>query len=96
MPRNSHNAGIRLVVKLAALLSDQLQAVEQTAGARMDQAAVEEALRRGKDDAAVDVVLDLLVGLISRPHRSVAAIAGQRLDLAFHEDLLERHAVNRL
>ena len=60
------------------------------------QPAVEEQLRQGQDDRAVDVVLDLQVSFVADADRSHAAIAGQAVDLGFAEPCLGHDAVDRL
>ena len=57
---------------------------------------VEEGLRRAEDDVAVDVVLEVLDGLVADAHRPHAAIPGRATARLLGERLLEADAVERL
>ena len=89
-------AGVRLVVDGEGALADPLQRLEVGEGRRPQQALVEEGLDVGEHDLAVDVVLDVLVGLVADPHRAHAAVAGQGVDDALGQGRLVADAVDRL
>ena len=88
--------GIRRVVDGKGALADNLEMLElQPAGAGL-QPVVEKGLRRAQDDMAVDVVLDVLGGLVAEAHRPHAAIAGQVRGRSLGEVVFQRDAVDRL
>src|SRR3546814_16393990 len=62
----------------------------------MLEAAVEEALRRRHDDAAVAVILYLRKGVVADPDRPHAAVSGQRLDFVLVEPLFQGNTEDRL
>ena len=61
--------GIGLVEHLDGAPPELFEMPEQGRVAGADQAAVEEGVRRGQDDAAIGVVLDLRIGGVADPHR---------------------------
>src|SRR5258706_91313 len=72
-----------------------LAAAQVFVGARREP-RVEENVSCREDGRAVDVVLDLGVGLIADPHRTHAAVAGQRRDFALLDARLAADVVDRL
>src|SRR4029450_6322992 len=70
-------AGVRLAGERCGLCAERLDRVKQRRVARARQSPVEEHRRRGKDDAAINVVLALVAGCVSDPSRAVAAISGK-------------------
>ena len=89
-------AGIGLVEAAHGLFAERLQTPEQALVAAPRQALVEEDVRGGQDRRAVDVVLDLPIGLVADAHRPHAAVAGQRSHGALLEHRAAVDAVDRL
>lgn len=89
-------ACVGLVVHGEGPLPDLLQGVEILDRARAQQALVIEGLNQGQDDLTVDVVLQVLMGLIADPNGLHAAIALDRIDDALADARLQPHAIDRL
>ena len=70
-------AGVRLVEDGDRQPAQFLQPLEQHLIAGQRQAAVEEGMGGGENDAAIDVVLDLEMGLVADPYRSHAPVTQQ-------------------
>ena len=88
--------GIGLIEQVHGAATKRLQPLEFLAPALAGEPAIEELLGGGQHHGAVDVVLDLPVGLVADPDRTHAPIAGKR----FYGSLLQArppgHAVDRL
>ena len=79
------HARVRRRIDAIGLLADALETREVLHRRGTQQAAVEEGLRRGQHDVAIDVVLQVLERLVADAHRAHAAIAGERRDLVLLE-----------
>ena len=69
--------GVRLIEDRHRQPPQFLQALEQDLVPGQGQAPVEEGMGGGKDDAAIDVVLHLEMGLVADPHRPHPPVARQ-------------------
>ncbi len=78
-------AGIRLIVAGSGLRAELLELLEQQIGALPVQAAIEEDLGGGEHDAAVPVVLDLLIRLVPHADRAHAPVPLQGIDLSLFQ-----------
>jgi hypothetical protein len=88
--------GVGLESRQSGAFAQGFQAVEERRVARAGQPPIEEHLRHGEDDAAVGVVLDLLLGEIADAHRPHAAVSGQTIDDPLGQRLARHDAINRL
>src|SRR5262245_3677110 len=89
------DAGVRLEGESCSLFAERLDRVKQRRVARTRQPPVEEHLCRRKDDAAINVVLALLAGRVSDPHRTVATISGKSRCSSFLEQIRMNDAIKR-
>src|SRR5690606_38437848 len=72
-------AGIGLIVLLPGALADALQCLEVLASSHAEEPLIKEGLDVAKNDLAVGIVLDLLIGLVADPNRPHATIPGKGL-----------------
>jgi hypothetical protein len=77
--------GVGLVEFFRRAFAQGFQLVEQRRVAAPRQALVEEDVGGGQHRRAIDVVLDLLIGLVADAHRAHAAVAGQPVGDSFVE-----------
>ena len=80
----------------ARLLAERLEAAEQRLVAHTRQTLVDKHLRRGEDDAAINVVLRLKVRQVADAHRAIPLIALQIVGDPFIQRPERRNAVHRL
>src|SRR5712692_3726062 len=95
-PEQLPQAGVGLVEERGGALAELLELAEERLVAAQREPRVEEHVRRGEDRRSEDVVLDLRIRLIADPHRTHAAVAGQRSDLALLDARLAADRVDRL
>src|SRR4029450_6989614 len=86
----------RLERREGGALAQPFESLEERDVARSRKALVEEHLRRRENEAAVGVLLPLLLGLIADAHRTHAAIAGEIVDRPFRQRLAGDDAIDRL
>ncbi|MNT26404.1 hypothetical protein D3C72_1619750 [compost metagenome] len=90
------HARVRFRVQFEGLVAHGFQRGELGFSAPVEQAMVEESLRRAQDDVAIDVVLEMFLRLVADAHGTIAPVAGQVVEHGFGQLLFQADAVQGL